>query len=200
MKTLIRNIIDKLTKPSANKQRNILIVLIVLLSLITLVVIMAQISNNKNELAKIASLKTSEAPTERVMLVQLSINSNNLADKPFGLTDVNAYNGHMDNTYLSANGGTYKLNLTNGQKSYEIYFQIETVESETIDPATGNYIKLESALEEAKTLKVPYFPKGAQIKITDPSGRIVLEETINNIKENNNQSKYNTVAGEDVEN
>ncbi len=202
MKDLFKKVIAKFTEPSVNRLRNILIVVIVVLSVATLVGAIILRNNSKEEsarLERIASLKTSEAPTERVLLIKLSINGEDLENNPFQLTDVSAYNSHMDSVDLSSKPSIYKLKVSSGQNVFESNFAIDVIESETINLETKSYTKLNSTTQKVKTLKTPYFPIGSVITITDNTGKTLYEGTISSINEVNNASNYNTVAGEDVE-
>ncbi len=180
--------------------RNILISLILIIGLTTLVLGL-QTTKKRQELAQVAreiSLKTEEAPTTKVLLLDFNIGQSP-TEEPFTLKNISSYNSHLDNTSSLQNSG-YKLSLIkDGGKIYESYFMPAETHRETIDPQTGNYVYLGSTKPKSISIKTPYATEGTLIKIQDYTGKVIFQDSIKAIDVHNNKPNYNTTAGEDVE-
>jgi hypothetical protein len=180
--------------------RNILVGSILVVSCITLT-LGVHTRKKRQEIARvarIASLKTEEAPTTKVLLLDFSI-AQTPGEQPFTLTSIGSYNSHLDNVSSLQKSG-YKLSLIKDGKSvYEYYFTPPETHAESIDPQTGSYVYLGSTKATSISVKTPYFPEGTLIQIQDSSGKVIFQDSIKAINIHDNKPSYNTTAGEDVE-
>ena len=182
------------------KVRRYLIFLIIVLMVVTTTIIFYKLKTEQDldKIAKINTLKTQDAPTTRLLLLNFEVNQDQ-SDKPFKLTSVNSYNSHLG-TISSLQKAGYRLNLIRDGKSlYEYYFAVPQTRSEYVEPQTGDYISLGVIKAKVISIQTPYFDIGTQVQIRDPKGQVILQDSIESIVVSNDKEyTYNTTAGEDI--
>lgn len=171
--------------------RNLKIMATLSVGLLLLVTTALIISHNNQKKKEILLFQTAEAPTDKTLLIELSISKD--PQPQIGLKSVKQYNSRIDRP-RSDNQDVYRFSLIkDDQLVYSSTFSIPMSHGESIDPETGQLVYLGTSTQDSTSFRTPFYPEGTIVEVKDSTGNIILKDSIKNIQVFDNKPKYETV-------
>ena len=148
----------------------------------------------------LSSMNQSEDSTARVdnsidsLLIELTITGN--PDKLFSVASITQYDGYISEAKVTDAQYTLELVNTNGL-AYTSYFNVPVVIAETAT-ADGSLTRAATYSQKSIAIKTPRAPDGSKIIVRDKAGKIVYEDTVRGVVEQESSADYETVPGDDI--